>query len=154
MSDHIQVNIEDAPRFPKLPVPDCSTILIQLPRNRSLTKLGTTSIIQCRPWKAMYTATRQQVYCGSEHWRTYYCKKLGEKVERWDFLYFHRKAKLFLPVYVDDTEMVGRKKSSAPMWAGLRKATKRSELRPRCFKTSQRQVWKKGPRRKRLATSQ
>ena len=42
---------------------------------------GAKSMTQEVPWKAMTSASRQQVCCGSEHWRTYHCKKIRERLE-------------------------------------------------------------------------
>ena len=42
-------------------------------------------------------------------------KEDWRKVKSWECLFFHRKALLFLLVYVDDCKMIGRKESLAPM---------------------------------------
>ena len=44
-----------------------------------------------------------------------------EKGPNWECLFVHRKQKLFLSVYVDDTKMSGKKQKLAPMWRKMMK---------------------------------
>ena len=44
-----------------------------------------------------------------------------EYLHSWECTYYHRKDQLFLNVYVDDLEMVGKAENIKPMWESLRK---------------------------------
>ena len=44
-----------------------------------------------------------------------------EKVSNWECLFVNREKGLFLSVYVDDTELAGKKQNVDPMWKVLKK---------------------------------
>ena len=45
----------------------------------------------------------------------------GRKIPNWECLFVHREKGLFLPVYVDDIKLAGKKQNLDPMWKLLNK---------------------------------
>ena len=50
-----------------------------------------------------------------------------EKVSNWECSFVHREKVLFLPVYVDDIKLAGRKQNIDPMWKVLNKEVELGE---------------------------
>ena len=44
-----------------------------------------------------------------------------EKIQNWECLFVHREKGVFLPVYVDDFKLAGKKQNLDPMWKALHK---------------------------------
>ena len=64
--------------------------------------------------------TRLLASCGKDSLRKFYSDWDG-KIPNWECLFVHRKQRLFLSVYVDDTKNGWNKQNMGPMWKTLMK---------------------------------
>ena len=115
VSAYTQVFMKEAPRLLKLDETQCPRTWISLPRSRRPTEWDKL-VDPVIPLECNLDGHPLAGLLWERKWRKSYVQQGWERVKGWECLYLHKKAKLFLSVYVDDFKMVGRTESLGPMW--------------------------------------
>ena len=118
VSAETQVKMEDAPKILKIPKSECPDIWIRLPRHK---------------WRISWSSMEDPVVplernlyghslaglLWERQFENILLKHGWEKVSNWECLFVHRGKLSFLPVFVDDIKLAGKKRNIDPMWKVL-----------------------------------
>ena len=119
VSAYIQVKMEDAPSFLKIPKPKSPDIWIRPPRHTG-PKSWSSIEDPVVPLERNLYGHRLAVL-RERQFEKISLKHGWEKASNWECLFVHRQKGLFLSVFVDDIKLSGKKQNIDPMWKLLNK---------------------------------
>ena len=119
-SAYNQVKMEDAPRLLRIPKSECPDTWIRLPRHKWPKSWSNIEDPVVHLERNLYGHPLAGLL-----WERQFEEALlehgCEKVPNWECLFFHRKQEVFLSVYVDNSELAGKKQKMAPTWKNFMK---------------------------------